>query len=213
MQPVFVPVSLNSAALKGPAGISQLFCLGEFLDALFRGAYIPIVVTQCTRGKRLFIPRVVLHTALQLGRFFIGQAWKALASAVLLVIGVDRFHKFLGLLQPLQLFRQLGDGLRIIGGNGGVILCRLRPALIIVGFIGCRDGLAHFIACPFAVACVCRAHNRLARWNCANHIPGLPGQRITLGAGFTGLFAETVNAFLFFLLVFVQKIILSDSPA
>jgi len=34
-----------------------------------------------------------------------------------------------------------------------------------------------------------------------------------LGAGFTGLFAETVNAFLFFLLVFVQKIILSDSPA
>ena len=29
LQPVFVPVSLNSAALKGPAGISQLFCLGE----------------------------------------------------------------------------------------------------------------------------------------------------------------------------------------
>jgi hypothetical protein len=41
----------------------------------------------------------------------------------------------------------------------------------------------------------------------------LPGQRITLGAGFTGLFAETVNAFLLFLLVFVQKIILSDSLA
>ena len=44
LQPVFVLVSLHSAALKRPAGVAQFLCLSKFLDALFRGADILIIV-------------------------------------------------------------------------------------------------------------------------------------------------------------------------
>ena len=136
-----------------------------------------------------------------------------MTGAILAIVGVDRFHKFLGFFQPLQLLRQLGDSLRVIGGNGSIILRRLRPALIVVGFIRRHNGLAHFVASPLAVTGICRAHDRLAQGNCVDHVPGLLGQRITLGAGLVRSGPEAVNAVLLFLLVIVQKIILSDFPA
>ena len=34
LQPVFVPIGLNSAALKGPAGIAQFLCLSQLCDAV-----------------------------------------------------------------------------------------------------------------------------------------------------------------------------------
>ena len=91
----------------------------------------------------------------------------------------------------------------------GVVLSRLRPALVILGLVHRLKGFLHFPHDTVTVALVCGSVDGLAHRDSRGHIRRLLEQGVPLGAGLVRFVAEAVNAVLLTLFVVVQKITLS----
>ena len=173
MQAVHIRVGDYLAAVKLPALVAKLLYRRKLGNAFFDSVDILIVVSQRIGAEGPLVPGVVLYVRHQLVRQLVGKAVKAPASAVFLVVGVDLLHTGLGDLQIFQLLLQLGKGLRVVGGNGGVVLRRLCPAFVILRFFRGGNGLIHFPADLLPVAPVSGTVDRLSKRDSGRHIGGL----------------------------------------
>ena len=121
LEPVGLPIHLHLAAIEGPALILRFRFLGQFLDA---GLGLPDHGTVIGQGEAFIglgiSPPVPCHGRFQFLDLLCGQERTTVQGLILPVEGVDRFHLFLILLQPLQLDLQFLHSLRVIGADAAL---------------------------------------------------------------------------------------------
>jgi len=118
LEPVRLHIHLHLAALEGPALEFSLLFGGQLLNPLLRLADVGIIVRQEIALVGLGIsPPAPGHGRFSLFRLNRGKLRTTVQGLVLPVVGVDRFHPLLFLLQPCQLGFQFLHGLRVIGAD------------------------------------------------------------------------------------------------
>ena len=120
-EPVSLPVHLHFAALESPALIFGFGFLRQFLNPFLGLPDHSAVIGQGEAFIGFGIrPPVSGHGRFQFLDLPLRQKRTAVQSLIFPVVGVDRFHLLLILLQPLQLDLQFLHGLRVIGADAAL---------------------------------------------------------------------------------------------